>query len=107
MKRGEQRPKHRGVTDKSSDICSFHFDAEDPGSNPASDLKIYLFLKRFRIWGSSSSSIIDHQQQMQSQEIQEAEEETEGIWYQGRTTTEPKIGPLLNTSSLSLGNIIM
>ena len=66
-------------------------------------LYLYLFLEveiQHRL-----SSIMDHQQQMQSQEYQEAEE-TEGIWHQGRTDTEPKIGPMLNTS-LSLGILIM
>ena len=41
---------------------------------------------------------------MQSQKYQE-EEETEGIWYQGRTSTEAMIGPMLNTSLSLTWNI--
>ena len=41
---------------------------------------------------------------MQSQKYQE-EEETEGIWYQGRTSTEAMIGLMLNTSLSLTWNI--
>ena len=51
------------------------------------------FSKKCLQFGSSTA--------MQCQKYQE-EEETEGIWYQGRTSTEAMIGPMLNTS-LSLG----